>query len=237
MGDSLADFRARRLKGGSEFIPVSDKAKAWLVRSGKVDEAVGSEKAIRRDTISAKIFEEALVRQGFSLMEELTNRRFEPAPVSVPVQTAEEASPETQPASETISQKLGCFAVLLAPPVVAVVLLTSYCSNRSAELARQAKIEAAASAKEQAENRHKGFHCLSPWDGSQEGVVEQTKARLRDPDSFQHVETRITPANEAGMHQLIMKFRSRNGFGGMVEGRTIAKVATDGCRAYIVEIE
>ncbi len=65
-----------------------------------------------------------------------------------------------------------------------------------------------------AEDRQKGFHCLSGWDGSHRGFVEQVKSTLRDPESFEHDETLVTP-NVDGRHSIIMSFRARNGFGGM----------------------
>lgn len=34
---------------------------------------------------------------------------------------------------------------------------------------------------------------------------------MRDPDSFEHIETRITPVTEGGTHQLVMKYRAKMG--------------------------
>ena len=69
-----------------------------------------------------------------------------------------------------------------------------------------------------AEMQRKGFHCLSSWDGSHSEVVRLVKGELRDPDSFQHVETRVTPVSDQGLHSFTMKYRARNGFGGMNVG-------------------
>jgi hypothetical protein len=66
-----------------------------------------------------------------------------------------------------------------------------------------------------AERREAGFHCLSDWNGSQSDVVRSVKANLRNPDSFEHIETRIAPKNKKGEHTLIMTYRAQNGFGGM----------------------
>lgn len=66
-----------------------------------------------------------------------------------------------------------------------------------------------------AENKRKGFHCLSGWDGSHRGLVESVKASLRDPSSFEHIETRITPVDKESQHTIILKYRAKNGFGGM----------------------
>lgn len=92
-------------------------------------------------------------------------------------------------------------------------------------------------AAEKAEEKRKGFHCLSAWDGSHRGVVREVKSRLRDPNSFEHDETRITPVDEDGFHTLIMKYRARNGFGGMVGGYATARISNEFCDAYQVEVE
>ena len=53
------------------------------------------------------------------------------------------------------------------------------------------------------------------FNGSHRGVVNFVEERLRDPDSFDHVETRITPIDENGQHTLMMQYRAANGFGGI----------------------
>jgi len=114
-------------------------------------------------------------------------------------------------------------------------------AEREAERAAEAAEEAAAQAEREraaaaveANNRRQGFHCLSAWNGSHRGVVNYLKDRLRDPDSFEHIETRITPVNTAGEHTLIMQYRARNGFGGMNVEYITATVQNDSCRATIV---
>lgn len=75
--------------------------------------------------------------------------------------------------------------------------------------------EQAERAAEQAENRQRGFHCLSSWDGSHRDVVRQVEAMLQDPASFEHDETRVSPVSTNGTHNLVMEFRARTIFGGM----------------------
>lgn len=104
---------------------------------------------------------------------------------------------------------------------------------KAAEDKRIADEKAAAVAKA-AEERKSGFHCLSSWDGSHRGVVDTLKESLRDPDSFQHVETRITPTDAMGNHTLLMKYRARNGFGGMNIGQLAATVKDADCSFEIV---
>ncbi len=90
---------------------------------------------------------------------------------------------------------------------------------------------------EAAEKRKAGFHCLSSWDGSHRELVRALKLTLRDPDSFEHIETKITPVNDKGEHGLIMSYRARNGFGGMNVGSLLASVKNSDCSFQIIANE
>ena len=68
---------------------------------------------------------------------------------------------------------------------------------------------------EKEEERQKGFHCLSAWDGNHDGFEDLVRPQLLDPDSMETFETRVAP-NEGGRHRIIMNFGARNAFGGMV---------------------
>lgn len=82
------------------------------------------------------------------------------------------------------------------------------------------------SPEERAEERRKGFHCLSKWDGSHRLFVQLVKRRMNDPDSFDHVETRVTPVqSDTGRHAIMMVFRGRNAFGGVVKNTAIGSYA------------
>lgn len=94
--------------------------------------------------------------------------------------------------------------------------------------------KAAEQAKKKAADKKAGFHCLSGWDGSHSGVVRQVKELLRDPNSFEHVSTKITPVNDTGAHTLFMTYRAKNGFGGMTGGVATATVRNAGCDATIL---
>jgi hypothetical protein len=85
------------------------------------------------------------------------------------------------------------------------------------------------------ERRTAGFHCLSGWDGSHRELVSALKDSLRDPDSFEHIETKITPVNDKGEHVLLMRYRARNGFGGMNVGALMATVRNSDCSFQIVQ--
>ena len=79
------------------------------------------------------------------------------------------------------------------------------------------------SAEEEAEHREKGFHCLSPWDGSHTALERLVKRRLKDPDSYEHVETRVSKKGADGLHSVYMTYRAKNSFGGFVVGTATGK--------------
>jgi hypothetical protein len=120
---------------------------------------------------------------------------------------------------------VGCaFMLLLGIPY----LLIQQCSTPPATAE-----ELEAQAAEAASDRWRGFHCLSGWDGSNASLIQQVKAQLREPSSFEHVETRITPAVN-GKHDILMEYRARNGFGGMNVAAAIGTVNQDTCTAVMM---
>lgn len=108
-------------------------------------------------------------------------------------------------------------------PVIALALLAlTACGKGETETAA-----------EKAENKRKGFHCLSAWDGSHRNVVEVTKKALNDPDSFDHVETLVAPVSE-GKHRFKMTYRAKNGFGAIVLGSVSGYFSNDGCEVLSI---
>lgn len=105
-------------------------------------------------------------------------------------------------------------------------------AKRAEEAARIAAEEAA-----EAEKRRKGFHCFSAWDNSIRGFRDEVKAQMREPDSFEHIQTRITPVSEAGTHVAYMSYRARNGFGGMNVGEAVAVIRNEDCSHTVVKAE
>ena len=81
---------------------------------------------------------------------------------------------------------------------------------------------------EVSEKERKGFHCQSAWDGSIRSVVRNVKYKMKDPKSFEHIRTRITPVSN-GKHTVIMSYRGRNGFGGMVVETEYTTVSNSSC--------
>lgn len=86
---------------------------------------------------------------------------------------------------------------------------------------RQAQTEAVA-AREAAIKR-----LFSGWDGSVHSVEEAVKARLKDPDSYKHVETRYTDSG-TGNIKVFTQYRARNSFNALVPGTATAEVSPTG---------
>lgn len=89
---------------------------------------------------------------------------------------------------------------------------------------------------ERAEDVRNGFHCLSAWNGTHRNLVSKVKDHLRDPESFEHAETKITPRDAKGQHMLFMTYRARNGFGGMNVAKAIATVDGSTCEATVLAV-
>lgn len=83
-----------------------------------------------------------------------------------------------------------------------------------------------------AADRRAGFHCLPG--GKHYALIDAVTSGLRDPKSFEHAETKITPVGPKGEHALVMKYRARNGFGGMNAGQVIATVKNSDCSFKIL---
>lgn len=97
-------------------------------------------------------------------------------------------------------------------------------------------IRLAQEATEKAEEKRKGFHCLSAWDGAHTKLKDDVAARMRDPDSFEHVSTKITPVSAQGTHRLVMQFRAANGFGGINNLSVLAEIQNEGCGFTILNL-
>lgn len=76
------------------------------------------------------------------------------------------------------------------------------------------------------QNKNKGFHCLSSWDGSSRALVDHVKKNMREPDSFKHRETTIGQ-NLDNKHAIIMTYSGKNGFGGVGVQKVYATLSSD----------
>ncbi|MDD3798429.1 MAG: hypothetical protein PHE36_04535 [Novosphingobium sp.] len=56
--------------------------------------------------------------------------------------------------------------------------------------------------------------CLDPDTGQHLRLVAEFKNTLREPDSFEHIKTIVFVGSD-GAYRLLMRYRARNGFGGM----------------------
>lgn len=142
------------------------------------------------------------------------------------------ASPKSSVGTKNIEH--GC-SVLGAIGIIGglIWLLNSCGSDDPPKTPEELQSEAAAAVA----NKEAGFHCLSAWDGSHSGLVRQLKATLRDPSSFEHDDTIIGPQDGEGRHTIMMRYRARNGFGGLNIGYVQGTVSNASCDATIIEVE
>ena len=77
---------------------------------------------------------------------------------------------------------------------------------------------------------------FSGWDGSHNGVTKMLlKEKLRDPGSYEHIKTTFS---DMGDHLIVVaRFRSRNGFGGMMRQTIKVKADLDGNVVQILGFE
>ncbi len=92
--------------------------------------------------------------------------------------------------------------------------------ERERERAAKAKREAEEEAAHQQEKAEKAakeaqFKCLNAWNGEMFTFVRAIKDNLRDPDSFELINSYASPVKSNGLQIIRMEFRARNGFGGM----------------------
>jgi hypothetical protein len=77
-----------------------------------------------------------------------------------------------------------------------------------------------------------GRHCMSGYYSPD--FVASVKAQLRDPRSFEHISTEISPRDEKGLHRATMKYRARNGLGGMNVETAVGSIRNSDCAAVSV---
>ncbi len=106
--------------------------------------------------------------------------------------------------------------------------MLSFCSERSKENARIAAQEAADKAKEEEahyqERVRNGSVCADGPDDLNTSLELNVKRDLKDPSSFEHMGTVITPAKNSKGYDALMRFRSKNSLGGYAVGTAVAKL-------------
>lgn len=116
---------------------------------------------------------------------------------------------------------LGSLALLLAVAGGGI----AFCNHETAELARVDALQKAKEAKEEEahyqDRVRSGQVCADGPDDLNTALELNVKRQLKDPDSFEHMGTVITPSSKGG-YDALMRFRSRNSFGGYVVGTAVA---------------
>ena len=74
-------------------------------------------------------------------------------------------------------------------------------------------------AREAQDPKHRNDQYFSGWDGSNPELVEYVKSRMNDPNSFEHVETKFYEHDGGDKLRIVMTYRGKNGFGGVVTER------------------
>ncbi|MDD9863913.1 MAG: hypothetical protein OXU54_04995 [Gammaproteobacteria bacterium] len=78
--------------------------------------------------------------------------------------------------------------------------------------------------------KESGLHCLSARDGSHPGLKRAIKANMGDPDSFEHIETKITKIDpDSETYGVFMKYRGRNAFNALIIDSVGARI-DDRCK-------
>lgn len=106
---------------------------------------------------------------------------------------------------------------------------------KAAADAEEVAAKAAADA-EEAERRRLGRHCVY-FDGAFPEFERLILAQLRDPDSYERIETRVGPVEQDGGHVIALKYRARNGFGGMNVSEAIGTFANADCAPKLLSAE
>lgn len=104
-------------------------------------------------------------------------------------------------------------------------------------VAERASQEAAAKAEAEKQARLYAHQCLSVFSGQHREFVKLVTAALRDPDSFEHIQTRTGLADSDGWHPISMDYRAKNGFGGFTVGTATGAILGETCAVRVISIE
>ena len=133
---------------------------------------------------------------------------------------------------------LGAIAFLVVVGVCSAILGGGAGDDAAPATAPDATPTPDAKAAEEAEDKRKGLHCLSDWDGDHEGLERLVQQELNDPDSMKTLSTLITPVQpDSGQHVILMEFTAKNVFGGVERYQAVGLVEPGTCQATLVGIE
>jgi len=117
-----------------------------------------------------------------------------------------------------------------------VIFAAAMMTDDPATKAEKNRVQALAEKQKEKEQREKGYHCLRSWDGANLEVVQHLKRQLKDPSSFEHIETVIMPMNDRGAHDLVMSYRAKNSFGAYDQGAVVASLRHVSCKIESISI-
>lgn len=126
--------------------------------------------------------------------------------------------------SLSLTRREEIYVKLIAAEPVNVATYGPKLVEARAELAAQRRVQAAsaaAAAKKAAIEAQ-----FSAWDGSHPKVEAALKARMHNPDSYKHVETRYSIGPDT--LTVMTTYRGTNGFGAVVTNRAVAKADLQG---------
>jgi len=138
------------------------------------------------------------------------------------------------PIAKKKREGLGCGGLLgiVLLGTFALVMLVDTDSGTAAKKAvaeKKAPPPPKSAAEIRREKIERGF---SGWDGSHRALERWIKKRLKDPGSYEHIETRF---GDKGDHVLVITtYRARNSFGGYTVESVTAKARIDGSLIAIV---
>ena len=114
--------------------------------------------------------------------------------------------------------------------VAAVVGAVSICAAFNADMGRVREIREERRARPTATPSFEE-RCFSAWDGSVRDVVEDVKAQLVAPDTFEHQETRYTNLRDDGTFGVRMVFTAKNALGVPLRRTVTGSVDPATCQA------
>lgn len=199
----IADARQQRREAFTQNKPAILEQVQTLINEGKAGEALGQ----ARQYIAAGVSDPDLQR-----LAEAAN---------IAVMKAEIADEK----SLTPARRVEILEALIKAEPNRAAQYTQRLKTAQSELAAMRAAEAKAAARREFEASAKAQ--FSGWDGSHRGVEQAIKARMNNPKSYEHVETRFVLEDNNEI-SVVTQFRGTNAFGGIVTNVALARVNAAG---------
>ncbi len=126
----------------------------------------------------------------------------------------------TETDTKKIPKWAGCFLIFIALSLIGTCVMI--CNDPAKNTATP---EAIKSPDEIRKERIK--KAFSAWDGSHIHLENWVKESMNDPDSYEHIETRFREVGTDSVF-VIMTFRGKNAFGGVVKNTVTCYTDLDG---------